>query len=281
LTFTLKYSYAILSTNEGEIIKEYTFFIDELGTPKPTNNGKQEYFIMCGCAIENGYREAAKAYADHIKFKYWGRTDIVFHSREIAKAQGDFSIFNGNPSLHSDFINDLVKFLNSVKFTALVAHVDLNEALKRRWNADKVLKEVTSCLIRHFVLLVVSREAKGRVVVESATDGQNKYFLRAFQRYLSPNSIPGVSYQQVQRDVTSLSFVTKKNHDIEEQIADLFAYPTKCKFLQEEKQVAYEKGSYEARMIQILERKLFAPNDNAHPTKKNLYKQLNPYCKFP
>lgn len=67
-------------------------------------------------------------------------------------------------------------------------------------------------------------------MVESATSERDFIFHKIVSNYLS-NGIRdlNITYEQVQSVLTEISFVTKKNFDIEEQIADLFAYAAKQK----------------------------------------------------
>ncbi len=69
----------------------YHLFIDELGNPDPKVT-REEHYIICGCSMPDEQRDKAKVLADQIKFKYWGRTNIVFHSREVGKNEGSFAI---------------------------------------------------------------------------------------------------------------------------------------------------------------------------------------------
>jgi hypothetical protein len=74
-----------------------------------------------------------------------------------------------------------------------------------------------------------------------------------------------------------MSFVTKKNFDIEEQIADSFAYAAKCKFKADSNKITYTSNSYEAKMINILENKLFKTPPNASVEKKRIYNKINSF----
>jgi len=70
-------------------MKNYNLFIDELGNANPLNTSSPVY-ILCGIIVSGQNREKLKIHADQIKFKYWGNTNIVFHSREIGRSEGDF-----------------------------------------------------------------------------------------------------------------------------------------------------------------------------------------------
>jgi hypothetical protein len=81
----------------------------------------------------------------------------------------------------------------------------------------------------------------------------------------------------VQESLTSLSVVTKKNHDIENQIADLFAYAARCKYERDELGKNFSAISYESKIITILERKLYRVPPHAPPTKKIILDKIEPF----
>ena len=80
--------------------------------------------------------------------------------------------------------------------------------------------------------------------------------------------------------ITVDSFVTKNNFDIEEQIADLYTYGVKCKYLKEFAGIFMEKESYESRIIAALENKLFQKPDNAGLDKMKHYLRMNSFQIF-
>ena len=84
------------------MMKDYRLFIDELGSPNPKSKVHPIYILM-GCSVPHESRTDLKAYADQIKFKYWGHTNIVFHSKDIGNNNGDYSIFRNNPVLKKIF----------------------------------------------------------------------------------------------------------------------------------------------------------------------------------
>jgi hypothetical protein len=103
------------------------------------------------------------------------------------------------------------------------------------------------------------------------------FFLKYFVFTYRQKPLGGTSYQKIQEALTSMSFVTKKNFDIEEQIADSFAYAAKCKFKADSNKITYTSNSYEAKMINILENKLFKTPPNASVEKKRIYNKINSF----
>jgi len=195
-------------------MKKYLLFVDESGN-LDLYNLKSRFYILCGTAVEDSKKDEIKVLADQIKFKYWGETNIVFHSREISRNEGKFAIFKNNPELKKEFITDLLNFLNKAPFMIFPVIVDKQALDKRKWNKIKI----------------------------------------------------------IQKTLTSISFVTKHNHDIEEQISDMLAYAVLCKYCQMTKQ-QYRKTQHEEKLIRILNKKLFRAPPNAGKRKKHFFDQI-------
>src|SRR4030042_946692 len=93
---------------------EYCLFIDELGTAN-VNDPHSHFYIIAGCSINEDERQQMRIRADQIKFKYWNRTDVVFHSREIGRKENDFKIFK-DAKIYKEFLQDIKIFLLHAKF---------------------------------------------------------------------------------------------------------------------------------------------------------------------
>lgn len=263
-----------------QIKDKYRLYIDELGTASPADYNSDLY-ILSGCSVRKKDCQEIKILADQIKFKYWGRTDIVFHSREIGKQENDFAIFKGNKEKYVEFIGDLEKFLNISKFKMFFIIVDKKKAREVGWNVIKIYKDTTTFLVRNFLLILLTNDVCGEIIIESASAQKDIHLLEAFNYFLG-SGIPnlGIDYKSTQETLTSVSFVTKKNHDIEEQIADLFAYGAKLRY----KEKIGEKvkiGEYEKMVLSVLENKIFSLPDKTNLEKKRLYKEVDPFLVIP
>jgi len=262
--------------------KTLFLFIDESGNSDPKNK-QSNLYILCGCAIPEYKREQIEIWADQIKFKYWGRTNIVFHSRDIGSNRADFAIFKDKPRLKDEFLKDLFIFLRRTPVIVLAIVIDKNLARKKGWNKIKVIKETSHRLIYHFIAFLFSNpRLKGKVIIESATAEKDRYFLNAFSYFLSPGFVElNVDFKEIRKNLTSISFVTKDNLDIEEQIADLLAYGARCKFEKEKDKKVPKAGSYEEKIITILEQKLFIRPTKAKERKMKFYEKIEPFCILP
>lgn len=262
-------------------MKLYELFIDELGHSNPISK-QSDIYILLGCVIERFEKENIKIKADQIKFKYWGKTDVIFHSRDLGRSEEDFRIFVKNKK-KDEFLNDLYAFLNNINIAVFAVIVDKKSAKEKGWNSIKVIKETAKKLYYHFIAwLMANGGAKGKIIVESATAEKDRYYLNEFSYFLSPGCKElSISYKLIQEILTSISFVTKRNYDIEEQIADLFAYSARCKYMRITKKETYKVGTYEDRMIKILERKIFKKPKFAKEKKMHFYETIDPFCIIP
>ncbi len=261
--------------------KQYQFklFIDELGVANPRAK-QSEVYILSGCSIDDSERSKIKNWADHIKFKYWGKTEIVFHSKEIGRRENDFKALKDR-KVFENFIADLEKFLECSKFKMFFVIIDKEKAAKAAWNQNKIFKETSDHIVRNFLLAMLSNESKGKIVVESAGAEKDFYFHKALGYYLS-GGVPElkIDYKKIRETIASISFVTKNNHDIEEQIADLFAYAARCKFFMKKK-ILFKKGIYEEMMLSLLNKKIFKVPAKAGNKKMKYFKKIDPFLILP
>jgi len=255
-----------------------SLFVDESGNANPQVKASPCY-ILCGCLVKAESRDNLRIKADQIKFKYWGRTDILLHSREISRKEGDFSVLK-DPKIFRSFKKDLFHLLSTGGYQVFIVLTDKNLAKKRNWNELKVYNESANEMVRNFVLsLLAIPKCRGRLVIESATGQKDFTFHKAVSHYLA-NGIPETktSFGEVQGHLTEITFVTKKNHDIEEQIADLLAYAAKLKFL---KKKPDDMDDYEKRILDVLESKLFTINPKTGEKKKKYHSRIESFKILP
>jgi hypothetical protein len=259
---------------------KYKLFIDELGTADIKDKNSKVY-ILAGCSIKEDERMNMKIWADQIKFKYWGNTKIVFHSREIGRKENNFAILK-DKSIFNEFLRDLEKFLLDSNFRMFFVIINKEKAGKLTWNNLKIYKETSFWLVRNFLLILLTNESKGKIVIESSTAEKDFYFHKAISFFLAPPGIPNLSvdYKKIRDTLTSFSFVTKDNCDIEEQVADLFAYAAKCKYLLKNKE-KLKIGNYEKMMLNLLDKKLYKVPKNAKDKKMKYFKEVESFLVLP
>jgi hypothetical protein len=253
-------------------------FIDELGVPTI-----DPLYIVTGASIKESKKQNLKIYADQIKFKYWSKTNIIFHSREIGLNLNAFNIFENNPTLKEEFIEDLELFLKKAPIMILSCVVDNSKARSRGWiQKNKLVKETSQIIFNNFAMITYCKsKTKGKIVIELDEDKEKSYF-KSFKTLLGtgvPNT--AIKSSDIRDMITSISFVTKKNDDIETQLMDLFSYAVKCKYLQEIEKKKFPRDSYESDVIDILNRKLYKVPYNASTRKKRILNKVNPFVILP
>ncbi len=259
-------------------MKLLNLFIDESGIPNP-KVPQSETYILSGCVVRDDFRKELKIKADQIKFKYWSRTDVIFHSKEIARKEGDFKILK-EKSVKDNFFHDLFNFLNTNTYYMFFVVVDKSKAVTSNWNDNKVYIETASLMIKNFILsLLAQGDIKGRLVIEAATSLKDFSFHKMASHFLSRGieeiSVP---YNQIQDVLTEISFVTKKNQDIEEQMADLLAYGAKLKFL---KKKLEDLNDYQKNILNVMNKKLFKMHPETGDKKKKYYSLINSFKIIP
>jgi hypothetical protein len=260
------------------MMRNYSLYVDELGTTNLLNQQSPYYILSC-CSVDHQSKDEFKAQADRIKYKYWGNRydQIVFHSVDIGRQEGDFSIFQNNPSILDAFQTDLIDFLRIGNYKMLFVLVDKPKAVAQNWKDVTVMRRSADEITRAFLTLLHVQEAHGRMIVESSAVNRDYYFLKSFNYFLS-GGIPqlGITHTDIRKILTSISFVTKRNHDIEEQISDLLAYAAKLKY-----QGNFTPGSYEGKIVEVLNKKIFSPPKLASPRKMSFYSHVSPFLILP
>ena len=173
--------------------------------------------------------------------------------------RGDFSLLN-NPIIKKDFHKDLICFLNSGGYKVIIVSVNKEKASMEGWDSQKIQNVAFDSMIEFFIEFLASQQLKGQVLMESS-GGKDSSFHRRYISYLS-HGLPRISLlgSDIKELLTSISFVSKKNQDIETQLADLFAYPATRKFLHTEGIQSLVVGSYEEKVTNILSIKLVKIN---------------------
>lgn len=263
-------------------MNQYFLFVDELGIPDPKDT-TSDIYVLTGIAVKKEFQNELKINADHIKFKYWNRTNIVFHSREIGNNLKTFNIFKNNQALKNQFLKDLLKYLSISPINVFSIVTDKKIARTINWNYVKVLKESIRLLYYNFLTFLLGKtNCNGKIVVESASAEKDVYYLKFFAYYTSPHCKElNVDYKIIRNILTSIFFVTKRNFDIEEQIADLLSYAGKCKYKEEFQRQQFLPNSYENHIIKVYNSKIFSKPKNLKASKLKFYKKVDSFVILP
>jgi hypothetical protein len=159
--------------------------------------------------------------------------------------------------------------------------VDKAKARAAGWDDIKIYKDTTAFLIRNFLLILLTSDSRGEIIIESSSASKDVHLIDSLNFFLGAGIAKlGIDYNKVQDTLTSVSFVTKKNHDIEEQIADLFAYAAKIKY-QSSITKNKSKNDYEKMITNLLGKKIFSAPVGAGLKKAKLFKEVEPFLVLP
>jgi len=258
--------------------KVYKLYIDELGMSHPSSFEKSPYYILLGCVIDEYKQKELEDYASHIKFKYWGRTDIIFHSADIARSTKEFAIFADNPNRKDEFIIDLLLMLQTAPVTITAAIIDKRKAYESFWSEKAVIRRSAEKVLFNFLAYIYTkRPCKGKVIIEASSIDRDTQYLAAFNHLLSPSLRRKYPiFEGVRDSLTSINFVTKQNHDIESQIADLLAYGIRCTQEVERTKKVFDRKSYEHRIMRIAQAKLMKMAPSMGDDKKQFFSLIEP-----
>jgi hypothetical protein len=251
----------------------FKLYIDELGMSHPKSYAVSPYYILLGCVIDERYQTELEQHANHIKFKYWGKTDVIFHSADMARNSKEFSIFAGKDTLKQEFYKDLLDMLRTAPVQITAAIIDKEKAYRSHWAEQTVIKRSADIVLLNFLAFIYSKmPCGGKVVIEASSFDRDTQYLAAFNNLLSPSFKQKYKlFNGVRDHLTSINFVTKQNHDIESQVADLMAYGIR---LAQEK-IAPTKGTYDSAIVQIANAKLIKMPSTMGVGKRQYFKLID------
>lgn len=269
---------------------KYYLHIDESGSSIPSYEPGHPY-ILVGCVIDALRKEQLADRANALKLKYFGRKDVVFHSVDIADNAKDFKIFRGKNELKEKFLGELIDLIKNAPVVAFVAIIDKTR-LTGPWTEETVVRTTARSVFFNFISFLYSRKKpkntaypKGEIVIEAATSTKDVHYLKAFSYFLTPAckylDKDFGSTDSVRKVLTSMTFVTKDNNDVETQIADLLGYAASCKYAQTKDGIVYPRNSYEAKLIKALDARLFKMPVDTGSLKKRFFSKLNAFEIFP
>lgn len=255
----------------------YKLYVDELGMSHPKSHKASPYYILLGCIVDEAHQRDLLEQAGHIKFKYWGRTDIIFHSAEIARNLNDFSIFKDDEAKRNEFIKDLLDLLHRTPVHITAAVIDKQKAFQNSWSEKTVIRRTASSVLFNFLAFIYTkRPCRGHVIIEASSAQRDGVYLEAFGELLAPSfKQRHPHFVDIRNHLTSINFVTKQNHDIESQIADLLVYGIRCQ-LDKDRGIVINRGSYQEKIMNLANSKLIRPIASMSKEKKLFYDLITP-----
>ena len=233
--------------------KHYHLYTDELGEFSPKRYKKSPLFIVTGCIVEVDDVIRVKHMLDLIKYKYWNKTSIILHSKNIGKKEKDFLIFKGDVARFNEFTKDLCGIISSSSSSILGVILDQKLSFKKGWGPEKVIREVYGAVIKNYIRILIQKKASGTIIQEASTSFQDIKIYEKFFEYQSVGLIrEGIIHKEVKDRLTSISFATKKDNSSLTEIADILGYGLYLNYMISQKKINEESLNKYQVMIKKL-----------------------------
>jgi hypothetical protein len=202
----------------------YHLFIDETGDPSLQSvNEDFPIFVLCGCLISNDQYKELQDKVSALKQYFFGRDDIILHSRDIRKCEGVFSkLFDF--SIKESFYAELNALISSTSFTVIAVAIRKYDFIERYGKlADDPYEVSLSFLLERSVMATDSSGGQIlHIMAESRGRKEDDILKRRYNRLLDvgTNHISAIRFQN---RIVDMRFRRKECNDCGLQLADLCA----------------------------------------------------------
>src|SRR3989304_5818862 len=186
--------------------------LDESG--KASFEHPSKLFVLSAVLVPESFRSKLNNKIKKIKKKFFKDEEIVFHSRDMSRKKGPFSILR-DPKTETAFWSEFVSVLNNKDISLIFIITNKTKAVKLGWQPKTILKRSYLRLLELFLIQLNKNKNKGKIIAES-DPSQDIYLIEAHNTHQAQN-------QSYRNNVTSISLVSKSNFDSEVQIADALA----------------------------------------------------------
>ncbi len=194
--------------------------LDETG--KAHYNHSSKHFILSGYTVKEEHEKTVEEMVSKIVFKYFGTRKIVLHASDMFSHKRDFLKLREEKTEKS-FWKDIAKHVlrkSYVLFSIIV--VDKEKAKRKNWLTKTILTRSYKKILENFASNLKKTNYLGKIISESSTD-QDQLLVQAHS-ILQCSGVRGVvTGKEYFQKITSLALVTKKNHSVGTQLADIMA----------------------------------------------------------
>jgi len=214
----------------------YFFFLDESGEANITKpDPRFNIFVLCGIVFrEDHYTEFDKEFK-LLKQKYFGNTDIIFHSIKMRNKNDAFKIFQDDTILQNFYI-DIGKIFINCSYKVIACVVNKEKYKERYPNKNHAYEESLMFLCERGIGLL-GKKNKWRtlhICLEKREKTKNSALKKYYTNFVKYGT-EYISTDEFKICNPLLHFRGKEENVNGLQLADLCAYPIARKFLSPEK----------------------------------------------
>ena len=203
------------------------FFIDESGDHglKKLN---QEFplFLLCGILVEQLNYSRIRESFNSIKNKFWGNTNVIFHSRDIRKCEKEFVTFLDS-NVKTQFYDELNRSMIQNEFTVFASAINKKEYVAAFGELhNNIYEQALTAVFNQILTYLFNNKLNAfiDVVIEKRGKKEDRKLEEHF-KYLQEQGTDSFSAKQIANWEISIRFKDKKENVNGLQLADLIAYP--------------------------------------------------------
>ncbi|HRZ32816.1 MAG TPA: DUF3800 domain-containing protein [Flavobacterium sp.] len=208
--------------------KKYFLFIDESGDHGlVTLDTSFPVFLLCGLLTSEDNYSDLKNNINSIKNTFWGKKEVILHSRDIRKCEKEFQILF-NLELKSEFYKRINQVIEEGKYRILASAINKEKYIKTYGKLSNDVYELALSFIIERAIFSLD-EIKGitkqlEIVIEKRGKKEDKKLEEHFQRLIARGT-GFVSAERLEEVNLKITFKDKKENINGLQLADLVAYP--------------------------------------------------------
>lgn len=206
---------------------KYYLYLDECGDPNLIGYDKEfPIFTLCGILMSESQKAAVELQVRQIKESFFGRSDLILHSRDIRKRQNGFGTLSDNATRQA-FYESIDQLMSQRLYTIVSASILKDEYTRRYGKLTDVYALALSFVMERTVFLLDSL-TQGHASLKTTIEGRGKREDNAlrvsYQRVLAAGTYWADSHRMLNY-FGALAVRQKKENIAGLQIADLAAYP--------------------------------------------------------
>lgn len=204
----------------------YIVYIDETGDHSLTTIDR-DFPVFCLTLLvfdHDKYIYKAIPRATKLKMDYWGHENVVLHSRDIRKAQGDFG-FLTDPVKRAPFYDRISELMRDTNYLVISVVIGKLKLTNQYVYADNPYKLSLKFALERLLPLLEEKGQKEVTLVAESRGKKEDDDLRLSFLTVTNNGTEYISEDGFRAIKFDLQFVSKKSNCTGTQMADLASYP--------------------------------------------------------
>ncbi|MCE7887882.1 MAG: DUF3800 domain-containing protein [Alphaproteobacteria bacterium PRO2] len=208
---------------------DYIIYVDESGDHSLTTiDTSYPVFVLAFCIVpKDHYADSLSPQIKKLKFELFGHDNIIFHEREIRKAEDEFSILL-NPRTRKLFNDRIAHIVENSSATIIAAAINKTGLTQRYTQPDNPYNLGLGFCMERAAMFLESKGQAGKlthIVVESRGKNEDRDLELSFRQVIDGVKVgTGLSYN-VGKCKFDIQFTTKAANMAGLQFADLIARP--------------------------------------------------------